>query len=320
MARGSAKLLDPRRPVAVWRSLDLMEGRAVDSLTIILRTVGCRWNRCTMCGYASEGTHATGDDLLVQFRSALQRLSSGDEVIKIYTSGSFLDPREVPIEARNCILDITRDKGIRKLIIESRPEHITQERVVECQSRVQTEFAMGLETSSDLIREHIICKGFSFSDFVHASRVVRENGGRVKAYLLLKPPFLSEGEALRDAISSARAAAKHADILSLNLCDIQRGTYVERLWERGEYRPPWLWSAVEVLKNVEGPIICDPVGAGTGRGPHNCGKCDTVIAEAIRRHAVLQDPGIFDGLGCECMTAWRRIMDLEEQAFGAPLQ
>jgi radical SAM enzyme (TIGR01210 family) len=320
MARENAKRPDPRRPVAVWRSKDLLEGRAVDSLTIILRTIGCRWNRCTMCGYASEGMPATAEDLIIQLRSALERLSPQDQVVKIYTSGSFLDPEEVPSPARNCILDILRDRSVRKLIIESRPEYITPERVKECRSRIETEFAMGLETSNDIIRQNIICKGFSFNDFTHAARMIREMGGRVKAYLLQKPPFLTEGEALRDAISSARDASRHADILSLNLCNVQRGTYVERLWERGEYRPPWLWSAVEVLKNVEGPIICDPVGAGTRRGPHNCGRCDAAIAEAIRSHAVLQDPGIFDDLDCECKTAWKRILGLEEQAFGAPLQ
>ncbi len=119
---------------------------------------------------------------------------------------------------------------------------------------------MGLETSNDLIREHVIRKGFTFQDFVDASEAVHSQGGRVKAYLLLKPPSLSEGQAMRDAISSAQAAREHADVLSLNLCNVQRNTQVERMWERGEFRPPWLWSALEVIKSVPGPIVCDPVG------------------------------------------------------------
>jgi len=313
------KYPDPRRPVAIWRSEDLLDNKSVASLTVILRTIGCRWNRCTMCGYASEGAPATVDDLLMQFSLALQRLSPEDKIIKIYTSGSFLDPREVPEAARDRILDMLRNIGIERLVIESRPEHITPEHVNGCLSKVKTEFAIGLETSSDLIRENLIQKGFSFSDFAAASEMIHEHGGRVKAYLLLKPPMLSEGEAMKDAISSARAARPYADTLSLNLCNIQRGTYVERLWERGEYRPPWLWSAVEILKSVEGPIICDPVGAGTKRGPHNCGKCDASIAEAIRKHAITQDLNVFDGLDCRCRATWRTMMNLEEHSFGAIL-
>lgn len=318
---GRERRLDPRRPVAIWAGKDLLGERTVDSFTVILRTVGCRWNRCTMCGYASEGVPATDEDLLAQFSSVLQRLSSSVKVMKIYTSGSFLDPREVPEPVRDKVLDHLRGAGIERLVIESRPEHITPDRVESCLSRVETEFAIGLETSSDLIREEIIRKGFTFQDFVQASKIVHEQGGRVKAYLLLKAPHLSEKQALKDAISSARAARDHADVLSLNLCNVQRRTYVERLWERGEYRPPWLWSALEVIKSVERPIpiICDPVGAGTRRGPHNCGECDSAVAEAIRKHALTQDTEVFQGLDCSCRATWAKVLDLEERAFGAPL-
>lgn len=272
-----------------------------------------------MCGYASEGAPATADDLMVQFNVAMKKLSSEDRVVKIYTSGSFLDPLEMPEEARTKILEDLQSRGIEKLVIESRPEYITQNRVKECLSSIKTEFAIGLETANDLVRQKIIRKGFTFQDFCDASKTVHDQGGKVKAYLLLKPPFLSEGEAIRDAVSSAKAASQHADILSLNLCNIQRGTMVERLWERGEYRPPWLWSAVEVLKNVSYPIICDPVAAGTRRGPHNCGECDAAIAKAIRSHDLTQDPGIFEDMECRCKPTWQKMVELEEQTFGTPL-
>jgi hypothetical protein len=311
--------LDLKRPVTVWRSQDLVEGREASSLTMILRTVGCRWNRCTMCGYASEGAPASAEDLVAQFENAMQRSSPEVTVVKIYTSGSFLDPEEMPVAARDEILQRLESLGISKLVIETRPQYVTRESIEKCISHLPTEFAMGLETSNDLIREHVIRKGFTFQDFVNAAEAVHSLGGRVKAYLLLKPPLLSEGQAMRDAISSARAAQEHADILSLNLCNVQRNTEVERMWERGEFRPPWLWSALEVLKSIPGPIVCDPVGAGTRRGPHNCGQCDEAVAEAIRVHALAQEVGPFDKLDCKCRATWRELMDLEERSFGTPL-
>ncbi len=313
------RTLDLTRPVTVWRSRDLLDGSAVDSLTMILRTVGCRWNRCTMCGYASEGAPATAENLLAQFERAMERSSPTVRMIKIYTSGSFLDSEEMPEAARDAILKRLEASGIRRLVIESRPEYIVPEKVDECLSHIETEFAIGLETANDLIRQQVIRKGFSFQDFVAASEILHDLGGRVKAYLLQKPPLLTEGDAMRDAILSARAAREYADVLSLNLCNVQRSTAVERLWERGEYRPPWLWSALEVLKSVPGPVVCDPVGAGTRRGPHNCGRCDVAVAEAIRKHALAQDAKAFDGLDCECWAAWREVVGLEEQAFGTPL-
>lgn len=311
--------LDLTKPVTVWRSQDLQDGRAAESLTVILRTVGCRWNRCTMCGYAGEGAPATSDDLIAQFEYAMQRSSPEVSVVKIYTSGSFLDPQEMPVAARDEILKRLESLGIKKLVIETRPEYVAEQTISSCLSRLPTEFAIGLETSSDLIREHVIRKGFSFQDFVDAAHAVHDQGGRVKAYLLLKPPLLSEGQALRDAVASACAAAAHADILSLNLCNVQRNTLVERMWQRGEFRPPWLWSALEVIKSATCPIVCDPVGAGTRRGPHNCGQCDDALAAAIRKHAITQDTAAFAGLDCECKAAWRELMEIEEGSFGNPL-
>lgn len=273
-----------------------------------------------MCGYASEGAPATGKDLMVQFLAATKDISSEDRVVKIYTSGSFLDPVEVPESIRAQILDGLAAAGVEKLVVESRPEYVTAERVEDSVGRIRTEVGIGLETANDLIRSHSICKGFSFKEFEEAAEVVHAAGGSVKTYLLLKPLFLSEGVAISDALRSAREAAPFSDVLSLNLANIQRGTLMERIWMRGEYRPPWLWSAVEVLSRVTfAPIICDPVAAGARRGPSNCGRCDETIAEAIREHALSQDVSVFEDLDCGCKAAWERVVELEDLAFGSSL-
>jgi radical SAM enzyme (TIGR01210 family) len=273
-----------------------------------------------MCGYASEGAPATEEDLITQFRTATKDLSSEDRVVKIYTSGSFFDPVEVPESVSAQILDGLSAAGVEKVVIESRPEYVVPERVEDSVSRIRTEVGMGLETSNDLVRAHSIRKGFSFEEFKAAAKIVHRAGGTVKTYLLLKPLFLSEGVAISDAIRSARAATPHSDVLSLNLSNIQRGTLMERMWIRGDYRPPWLWSAVEVLKSVTSiPIICDPVAAGARRGPHNCGRCDGAVEKAIREHALTQDVGVFEDLDCGCRAAWEKVVELEDYSFGAPL-
>jgi len=72
---------------------------------------------------------------------------------------------------------------------------------------------------------------------------------------------------------------------------IHKRTLVERLWKLGAYRPPWLWSAVEILKNADAEIICDLVAAGKIRGPHNCFKCDNQVAKEIREFSLTRDKG-----------------------------
>ncbi|HOK57983.1 MAG TPA: archaeosine biosynthesis radical SAM protein RaSEA [Methanothrix sp.] len=308
-----------RSPVAVWRGRDLLDGRVVESTTVILRTRGCSWNRCVMCGYAQEGVDASAEDIIAQFRSILERVRDA-ELVKIYTSGSFLDPVEVPEAARLDILRSLRDTNVRRLVIESRPEHIDRPALEQILSFMDVEIGIGLESSSDLVRRHLINKGFTFSDFARASDLIHSLGGRVKTYLLLKPPGLSEMDAIADALRSAIDAEPHSDIISVNLCNVQRNTPLERMWQRGSYRPPWLWSAVEVLRDssLGVPVICDPVGAGAKRGPHNCGRCDEYVADAIRSFSLSQNRADLN-VDCSCRSVWRKVVELEDVSFGTPL-
>jgi radical SAM enzyme (TIGR01210 family) len=203
---------------------------------------------------------------------------------------------------------------------------VTDEKVRDAVSTLGKKFeiAIGLETSNDMIRRDSINKGFSFSDFIRASEVAGRNNATVKAYLMMKPPFLSEGIAMNDMIRSIKDAAPFAGTISMNLCNVQKGTLVEEMNERGDYRPPWLWSAVEALKigkeSSPGTVIMsDPVAAGSMRGPHNCGKCDADVAEAIRIFSTTQNTAVFNNLDCDCKELWKKVIELEDFTFGAPL-
>jgi len=260
-----------------------------------------------------------------QFEHAMSRCRDEEFVVKIFTSGSFLDDSEIPTSTRIEMLSrLGADTRVKKVIAETRPEYVTQEKVSECTAALGKRFevAVGLETSNDMIRKDCINKGFTFGDFVRASENAEKENATVKAYLLLKPPFISEGDAVKDIIDSINDAAKYAGTISVNLCNVQKGTLMDEMFERGDYRPPWLWSAVEVLKlgkeaNPGTVIMSDPVAAGSKRGPHNCGKCDNDVAEAIRIFSLTQDIGVFDGLNCECRELWKKVVELEGFTFGA---
>lgn len=322
---------DPTVPIAVWRGKDLLRpGEPADSLTIILRTVGCSWGRCLMCGFfnmTSPGLVAP-EALVAQYEKAMADCPEG-AIIKLYTSGSFYDPKEVPPEAQREILRrLAADPRPAKVIIETMPEFITPEAFPpRLDAPRNLEFAVGLETSNDAIRKHSVVKGFTWEQFREACGVARDHGATVKAYTILKPPFLTERDAIEDAVSTCRDALSIPNLttVSMNLCNVQSNTPVERLWKRGEFRPPWLWSAVEALRRMraEAPadrvVISDPLAAGSPRGPHNCGKCDLSFAAAIRRYDLSQDPASFSGLECGCRTVWEGVLGLEDHAFGAPL-
>jgi len=323
------KFNPPDRATAVWTGKDLHNGKPITALTIIFQTSGCRWNNCTMCGYVYDSARAppSHDDLIKQFEQALMRCKDEEFIVKIFTSGSFLDDSEIPGETRYEILScLGKDDRVKKVIMETRPDYVTPEKLsegMEAASGKPLEVAMGLETSNDLIRKDCINKGFTFADFVRASDNAKAVGVTVKAYLMLKPLFLSEGVAMNDIIRSIHDAAPYAGTLSVNLCNVQKGTLVDEMFERGDYRPPWLWSAVELLRigktsNPDIVIMSDPVAAGSARGPHNCRECDKDVAEAIRIFSVTQDVSIFDGLYCQCQEMWKKVIELEDFTFGAP--
>jgi radical SAM enzyme (TIGR01210 family) len=326
------RVKNPNRPAAAWTIQSRIGTRTGTALSIVLSTEGCAHARggeggCTMCSYLLDGTSSnpTAEELLSQFHEAMKKVESTPAPIsvKIYTSGSFLDSEEIPVEARNRILtEIADDARIIEVVLESRPEYVLDsilEKIRSILGNRSVELAMGLESSSDQIRSLCINKNFDFTAFKEAVDIGKKYNIGTRAYVLLKPPFLTERDALLDAqktISDAISAG--ATTVSINPVNVQSNTLVESLWKNQRYRPPWLWSVVEVLRyahkaaNGTVRIVCDPAAAGKKRGTHNCGKCDKSVVNAIREFSLNQDIMAFDGLQCECGILWRYILAHED--------
>jgi radical SAM enzyme (TIGR01210 family) len=305
-----------QRPEALWKEKDQIDGRTVEAMVLILRTAGCKWYRnggCLMCGYHSASEDGVGiEDLRMQIGSALERYD-GEGMVKIYTSGSFLDTGEIPTELRGEIFETVSES--QRILFESRPEFVNIHNLDGIDME-RAHVAIGLETSSDLVREACVNKGFTFRDYEKAAILLSEKGIPLRTYLLLKPPFLTEKEAIRDAISSIEDSSRYSESISINPVNVQRDTLVERLWRRGDYRPPWWWSLYEVLlKGLEVSdtrILSAPSGAGTPRGIHNCGECDDKFIEAVQRFSFEQDLGVLRDLRCNCREEWETLIDVQD--------
>ena len=323
---------DPREPTRVWLDEDNTPTGVYDSLTIILNTGGCRWARaggCTMCGYVAEsveGGSVSHEALLEQIEVCLDHeREHADEPagqIKIYTSGSFLDEREIPAKTRRAIAEEFADR--ERLVVESLPDFVDSEKLAEFTDRgLETDVAIGLETATDRVRADCVNKYFAFEEFEAAAEAAQEANAGVKAYLLLKPPFLSEGEAIEDMTRSVRRclAVEGVHTVSMNPTNVQRHTMVETLYHEGGYRPPWLWSVVEVLRetaDTDGIVVSDPVGHGSERGPHNCGECDDRVQRAIKDFDLRQEPDVFEQVSCDCERTWELVRE-RERSYSMPL-
>ena len=272
-----------------------------------------------MCGYNIESdTNVTPEMVLRQFELGVREI--GDvQFLKIYTSGSFLDKREVPLDVADKVARHCKERNMR-LLFESRPEYVSPERVDELMAiHEDIEVALGLESSNERVLQYSVNKGFTAEDYSRAAKLLSDKGLSVRTYVLLKPPFITESEAIVDSISTIRFAATNSDTISLNPVNVQRGTLVERLWRNWAYRPPWLWSVLEVLKStadIDKKILCEPTGGGRERGAHNCGECDDVILNSLKSYSLSQDPGKLGSPDCECKDIWRTILDVEGCVVG----
>ncbi len=303
---------------SLWFEDEPYGGKRERSMVLVLRTSGCFWFKsggCTMCGYYSDTnpTKVNFENIKNQVDSAFEKYNN-EKIVKIYNSGSFFDQNEIPIEGARYILK--KFQNAERIIVESRPEFI-REKIIKnfIDYKEKLMVAIGLESSNDEILRYSINKGFSVNEYIRAAEYLNSIGIPLKTYVLLKPPFLSEREAIEDAIKSAIFASKYSEIVSLNPVNVQRGTVVEYLWQKGYYRSPWLWSVVEVLKKTAftKKVVSFPTAPGKERGAHNCGKCDDYVIKAIEEFSFSQDENILYNIKpCACMEKWKKIIDIED--------
>jgi len=110
------KTRDPSKPVRCWSEKDILnKNEVVDAFVMIFRTGGCSWARnsgCSMCGYFNDSmwSKVSDDNLLKQFNTMMENYKD-QKFIKIFTSGSFLDEKEIKKSVRNKILEKLYDNA-----------------------------------------------------------------------------------------------------------------------------------------------------------------------------------------------------------------
>lgn len=314
----------PEDLAASWSGEDLLYSGKGKAIFIVLPTPGCSWavsgsGGCTMCSYVADSPleKVDPDELVSIFKRSLEKYEITEKtVVKIFVSGSFLNPEEIPKSTRDEILNLLKgEEFVEEVVVESRPEYITKEVLTECCEALGQkifEIGIGIETSNDRTREEKINKGFSREEFEDAVNIINNTkldcDVRAKAYLFVKPILTSENDAIEEAVRSAEYA-ESVGVSKISFCPatIHKDTLMELLWRGGSYQPPWIWSVIEIIKRVrstvEIPVIMDTAGFGSRRGPYNCKKCNSRLKDMIIESNLEQSiPG---DLECECKVKWQ---------------
>ena len=106
---------------------------------------------------------------------------------------------------------------------------------------------MGLETVHPQVLPRLN-KKFELAHFLQAAGFLRDNGIAVRAFVLVKPPFMDEAEGLEWAVKSAAFALScGATVVSLIPTRSGNGA-LDRLMAAGEFSPPRLATLEKTLE------------------------------------------------------------------------
>lgn len=279
-ARGPKNAVDPQRPYAfLVEDERSASGDIVPVATLFLTNRECPF-RCLMCDLWQNTTDETValSAIPAQIDFALERLPPARQ-IKLYNSGNFFDPQAIPREDYGAIID--RVHGYENVIVENHPR-LTGHRCVSFRDQLRTnlEVALGLETIHPEVLP-ALNKRMTLADFNQAARFLTSHGIAVRAFILLRPPFLTESEGLQWAIRSI----DHAFSVGVDCCSViatRAGNGImERLQAQGTFAPPSLQSLEAVLSAgiamQRGRVFVDLWGA------EQFSRCDRCVSARIAR-------------------------------------
>ena len=199
--RGEKSPMDPYLPYGWFNEQERnLDGEVKNVSAILLTNRECPYS-CLMCDlwkYTTKDTVPTGA-IPSQIEFALEKLSPATH-LKLFNSGSFFDPRAIPVEDYPRIASLS--SAFEQVLVESHTAFVGEE-CVEF-SRIlsgQLQVAIGLETVHPEILPHLN-KGMSLEDFKLSVDFLQSNGISTRAFILLRPPFLSEVEGMEWACRS----------------------------------------------------------------------------------------------------------------------
>jgi hypothetical protein len=317
---------------------EIFKGVCHNRAVIYLLSNGCEWalnsaHGCTMCGHLvkqrRKNDHIPAADFIHQFEDEFAQIDfKKNPLLNLYNNGSFFNERELPPQARMEILKrIDSNPDIKMLVVETRPEFVTAEKLKEMRMLVRgkhIEVAVGLELKNDFFRRLCLNKGFSLKRYNQAARIITKYG-YLRTYVFLKPPFLSEKESIEHAVETVLYAfARGSKTVSLEACTVQDFTLVKYLFNQNMYTPPWLWSILEVVKRSKaaGKLIIGMFRfyPSPTTVPYNCEHCSKVVMDSIREYNHTLDVKVFDNLDCDCKKKWKSVISRRNEPFEKRLE
>jgi radical SAM enzyme (TIGR01210 family) len=231
--------VSPDRPYAFLVEPEAVAGGGVVNVaTLFLTNHECPF-RCLMCDLwknTLDTTVAPGR-IPEQIRWALSQLPPA-RYLKLYNAGNFFDPRAIPPVDYPEIARLAA--SFERVIVECHPRLVGRRcREFRRLLAADLEVALGLETVHPEVLPRLN-KRMTLDDFASAVTSLRGQGIAVRAFILVRPPFLSDEEGL----AWAKRSLDYAFSLGVECCSLipTRGGNgaMEELARRQLFAPPSL--------------------------------------------------------------------------------
>jgi archaeosine synthase beta-subunit len=302
----------------------------VQKLIIFLRGTGCssieQNGGCTFCGFYS----ATNHGVKLERKNFLNQLQYAFDlhkkeldrfpIISLYNDGSMLSEQEISLDVTlEMIRTLSSFNNLKLITTESKLQDITEEKILRIKEATnkELEISFGFESSEPVIRRLCINKNFTNKKVIDVSKILKANNFGCAALLMLKPPFLSEQEAIDDAVKSLEFLEK-TDVMRIDieLPTVEAFTLSHDLWKIDLYKPIILWSVIEILKQkhklkLKKQIYISPANYTVKAiaTSSNCKLCNGKISDLFMHYNQTNDISVFDNLTCECKQDWNQRLN-----------
>ncbi|MEK6874939.1 MAG: hypothetical protein AABX52_04280 [Nanoarchaeota archaeon] len=321
-------------PAYMTVSLINIDGQPGQRLMTVYRTVGCEYDEkgkgCSMCDFAFYAdSRVQSRNIEAQHKQSLEMLSNMDFIhFDLLTLGNFYNDKEIPANLRKSLLEsVVKFRGVKRVLTEARRQYVTVDKLIEAKNCLRDdqrlEYALGYETVNPDLRNRVLRKGTQEEHLDDALEMCRDTSVDFVAYVLIKPPTLSETEGIEEAVNTATHVLAKADKhgvktrIAFEPVFVTKKRFIKELWERGEYKPPKLWSVAEVLiqtakrlelENTQGKLfvgLSDENLSGD-KMTSNCGSCDDKVRREIQAFNGHQDIAKLRKLYHECKDEWKQ--------------
>ena len=304
--RGKKIQVDPFRPYNYFIEKErTVSGTIEDVSTIFLTNSECPF-RCLMCDLWKNTTDKPVPEGVIpeQIEYALSKMSI-TEHLKLYNSGNFFDNRAIPKNDYKKIASLI--ENFKTIIVESHPGFINKNSLLfRDLIKPKLQVAIGLETvHPEVLRK--LNKKMKLADFERSVRFLSSNEILSRAFILLRPPFLSESEGVSWAKKSIHYAFR-TGVTSCTVIPVRSGNgALDALAADNYFEQPDIRSLEEVIEygiNLnEGLVFSDLWDIDSFS---SCNKCLESIKKRLLQMNLDQViyPQIFTTISLKLLSLW----------------